>query len=79
MYLDLGVEKIIRSEDIIAVIDKKSIESSTDMDNLLKYYGSQPSQQLKGTFKSIIITKKDLYFSPFTSNTIKKRSEQSAR
>ena len=33
-------------------------------------------QQLKETYKSIIITKKQIYFSPFTSNTLKKRSEQ---
>ncbi len=69
-------------KDIIAIIDKRSVESSTestDTNDLLKHYRNQLIQEPKGTYKSIIITKDGIYFSPFTSNTIKRRSERSVR
>ncbi|WP_428910290.1 extracellular matrix regulator RemB [Niallia sp. Krafla_26] len=76
MYLDFGLDQVIHANEIIAIIDKKSIESSTELNDLLKRYNHHSIHQPNGTYKSIIITKKQVYFSPFTSNTLKKRSEQ---
>ncbi|WP_338471237.1 DUF370 domain-containing protein [Niallia sp. XMNu-256] len=73
MYLDFGVEQLIHDKEIVAIIDKKSIESSTDLNDFLKQYENHSVHQSKGTFKSIIITNNHIYFSPFTSNTLKKR------
>jgi extracellular matrix regulatory protein B len=76
VYLDFGLDQIINANDIIAIIDKKSFETATAMNDLLSRYGDYSIQQPRGTFKSIIITNKHIYFSPFASNTLKKRSQK---
>ena len=69
MYLDFGMDHIIKANEIIAIIDKKSFETATETNRLLNHSKHHP----KGTFKSIIITNKHIYFSPFASSTLIKR------
>lgn len=69
MYLDFGVEHIIKASEVIAIIDKKSFETATDNNDLVNHSLHHP----KGTFKSIIITNNHIYFSPFASSTLIKR------
>ena len=37
MYLDFGVDHMIKANEIIAIIDKKSFESSTNINDLLNH------------------------------------------
>ena len=72
MYLDFGVDNMIKANEIIAIIDKKSFETATDTNELLNHSIHHP----KGTFKSIIITNNHIYFSPFASSTLIKRIQK---
>jgi len=75
VYLDFGLDQIIKIKDIIAIIDKKSVESTDAINDLLKNYNSHSIHQPEGTYKSIIITNNHIYFSPLATNTLKKRSQ----
>ncbi|WEG12779.1 DUF370 domain-containing protein [Pullulanibacillus sp. KACC 23026] len=77
MYIHLGEDLLIKTSDIIAIFDfglieenslnQLFIESSIEKHQLIDIGGKQT--------KSIIITTDCIYFSPFTSSTLKKRSE----
>jgi hypothetical protein len=75
LYIHFGEEIIIHEKDIIAIIDKKSVELSESMNDLLSH-DEHSIQKLGKSFKSIIITTKNIYFSPLTSNTLKKRFDK---
>lgn len=70
MYIHIGEDHMVRVREIIAIIDKDSAASgfqeTGDAINLSK-----------GPFKSVVITEKDVYLSPLSSTTLKKRSAQS--
>lgn len=72
MYLDFGVEHMIKADEIIAIIDKKSFETATDSNDLINHSIHHP----KETYKSIIITNNHIYFSPFASSTLIKRIQK---
>lgn len=76
MYIHFGEETIVKAKDIIAIIDKKSFQSSSLMDDLLSRYPNHTIQELKGPYKSIVITTEQIYFSPLASSTLKKRSQK---
>lgn len=76
MYIHFGEETIIKTKDIIAIIDKNSFTSSTNMDNFLQQYKSQSEHFAKGSYKSVIVTTDQIYFSPLASSTLKKRSQK---
>ncbi|MCU9613491.1 DUF370 domain-containing protein [Caldibacillus lycopersici] len=71
MYISIGENLVIRSSDIIAIIDKSAWDynmeinhfSSNNLDNAL----------LKRNYKSVIITNDNTFLSPFSPNTLKKR------
>lgn len=74
MYLHVGEEITIHTKEIIAIIDKHSIRSSPLMDKFIHHHQAQIMNLTKGNYKSIVITKDKVYFSPFSSGTLKKRS-----
>ncbi|WP_071393104.1 extracellular matrix regulator RemB [Bacillus tuaregi] len=76
MYIHFGEETIVKTKDIIAIIDKNSFTSSTNMDDFLQQYKNQSEHLIKGSFKSVIVTTEQLYFSPLASSTLKKRSQK---
>lgn len=76
MYIHFGEETVLKARDIIAIIDKESIHSSTEMENFFQQYEDDATQRVKGTFKSIIITTEHIYFSPLASSTLKKRTQK---
>ena len=69
MYIHIGEDHMVRVREIIAIIDKDSAASgaqkTADAINLSK-----------GPFKSVVITEKNVYLSPLSSTTLKKRSAQ---
>ncbi|WP_043934291.1 extracellular matrix regulator RemB [Bacillus sp. EB01] len=67
MYIHIGEDHMVRASEIIAIIDKDSavVPETGKSINLSK-----------GSFKSVVITEKNVYLSPLASSTLKKRSYQ---
>lgn len=70
MYVHLGEDILVKDKDIVAIIDKDSVNSSQDMEKQLDCLNNSSTHL---TFKSIVITKNNVYCSPLSSGTIKKR------
>jgi extracellular matrix regulatory protein B len=76
MYIHIGEEILVRSKDIIAILDKDSVRSSQNIQEFLQHNVKQTENLSKNPFKSIVITKEKVYLSPLASATLKKRSQQ---
>lgn len=74
MYLHVGEDFTIKTADIIAIIDKKSLNTSPLMNEFLDYHKQRVINVANKKFKSIVITLDNVYFSPFSSGTLRKRS-----
>ncbi|WP_147535984.1 extracellular matrix regulator RemB [Bacillus marasmi] len=75
MYLHVGEEITVHTKEIIAIIDKHSIRSSPLMEKFIQQRKDQIINLTKGNYKSVVITSNKVYFSPFSSGTLKKRSK----
>ncbi|WP_279326260.1 extracellular matrix regulator RemB [Bacillus litorisediminis] len=70
MYLHVGEEMVVRTDDIVAIID----ESSSDfIMEFITNNNDKIHRLSKGVIKSFVITKDFIYQSPFSSQTLKKR------
>ncbi|KAB2330827.1 DUF370 domain-containing protein [Cytobacillus depressus] len=78
MYIHVGEDILVRSKDIIAILDKRSVHSSKAIVEFLERRNQSIINLAKGSYKSVVITTKKIYFSPLASSTLKKRSTQSA-
>jgi extracellular matrix regulatory protein B len=76
MYIHIGEEILVRSKDIIAILDKDSVHSSQNIQEFLQHNEKQTENLSKNPFKSIVITKEKVYLSPLASATLKKRTQQ---
>lgn len=74
MYLHVGEEVLVRTKDIIAILDIDSANSSPFMEEFVTRQSQQIVHLTKGTVKSIVITGNHIYYSPLASGTLKKRS-----
>jgi len=75
MFIHIGDDHLIRSRNIIAIIEFDVMISSTMMKQMLTVY--EKNNQLVGSMenaKSLIITTDKIYFSQLTVLTLKKRS-----
>ncbi|HAQ08779.1 MAG TPA: DUF370 domain-containing protein [Bacillus bacterium] len=74
MYLHVGEEVLVRTKDIISILDIESANSSPFMEEFITRQ-SQPIVHLtKGAVTSIVVTGSHIYYSPLASGTLKKRS-----
>ena len=74
MFIELDDEHIIRSEDVVTILDIQLTKTSIKLKSLLKYKKSQ--NELMGdpeTGKAVIITDEYIYYSPQSPLTLKKR------
>lgn len=77
MFIHLGGDMVIRSNKIIGILDYQSNSLSNDNENFL----SLNSEKKKVVYisedkpKSIIITGHEIYLSPISSHTLKRRAE----
>ncbi|AYA74004.1 DUF370 domain-containing protein [Bacillus sp. Y1] len=74
MYVHIGEETLVRAIDIVAIISKESVVSSSQMNEFLMHDRLVVVDLSKGGYKSIVITKDKIYYSPLSSGTLKKRS-----
>ncbi|WP_108672285.1 extracellular matrix regulator RemB [Peribacillus acanthi] len=75
MYLHIGEDILVKTKDIVAILDKQLLNHSSMMEEFFKQAGNSEVMS-KGSIKSIIVTKEQLFFSPLSSSTLMKRSTQ---
>lgn len=75
MFIHIGNDHIIRSRDIVTIINYDMLESSTITDKMMEQMGMVDN--IKGdkkTAKSIIVTVDQIYYCSLSVTTLKKRS-----
>ncbi|KOP71579.1 extracellular matrix regulator RemB [Cytobacillus solani] len=77
MYIHVGEDILVRSKDIIAILDKESVNSSKYIEEFLECQNDSVVNLSKGSFKSVVITSKKVYFSSLASGTLKRRTQHS--
>ncbi len=75
MFIHLGGDTVIRSKDVIAILDRQ-VETSETTGEFLTYYHQQDKVEeiAKEMTKSIVITAEKVYLSPISSTTLKRRA-----
>lgn len=76
MFIHLGGDTVIRSKDIIAILDKQVKETSEITESFLDFHAAaeQEEEKIKDMTKAIVITTDQIYFSPISSATLKRRA-----
>lgn len=76
MFVHLGGDIVIRSKDIIAILDRQVRETSETTDDFLSFYeqSKEVEEIVKEMTKSIVITTNQIYYSPISSTTLKRRA-----
>ncbi|AVQ97533.1 DUF370 domain-containing protein [Oceanobacillus iheyensis] len=75
MFIHIGNDNVIRSQDVVAIIDYNLISSSTIMEEMMKNAGKE--KKVVGPTvdaKSVMITKEIIYYSTLSVSTLKKRA-----
>ncbi|WP_096156156.1 MULTISPECIES: extracellular matrix regulator RemB [Bacillus] len=76
MYLHIGEEVMIRASKIIAILDKRLLQSNWQ--EMLPIHMSKKIKNIsKQDIKSVVITDESIYLSPLASTTLKKRIDTS--
>ena len=76
MYIHIGEDINIRARDIISILDKESANNSPLVEEFISHRKDKVINLSKNPFKSVIITFNNVYLSPISSGTLKKRSNQ---
>ncbi|RDI40866.1 extracellular matrix regulator RemB [Falsibacillus pallidus] len=79
MYVHVGEDVMVRTDEIIAILDKNSVQASEDIKQFLQQKEKMVQNLAKNAFKSLVITNKEIYLSPLASTTLKKRSTKGNR
>lgn len=75
MFIHIGNGNVIRSQDVVAIIDYHFISSSTIMEEMV--IKAKKQKKLVGPTvdtKSVMITKDIIYYSTLSVSTLKKRA-----
>lgn len=67
VYLYLGEEKVIRADDLVAIIDLKQASAEETIDGNIEILDHD------STVKSLVITKYKQYYSSISATTLKKK------
>ncbi|MGP7819571.1 extracellular matrix regulator RemB [Niallia sp. 01092] len=74
MYVHIGENILVRTLEIITILDKQTMASSEITNEFLEKHKKAIVHAENDAYKSIVITQDTIYFSPIASNTLKKRS-----
>ena len=77
MYIHLGGDKIIRSSELIAILDVAG-DKPSNQDKMFFTHAEQEKAVEKigdEDAKSLVVTEMKLYYSPISSSTLKKRAK----
>ncbi|MFA1819625.1 extracellular matrix regulator RemB [Virgibacillus oceani] len=75
MFIHIGNDNAIRSQDVIAILDYNLISSSIIMEELME--GSEKEGKVVGLeseAKSVMVTRDIIYYSSLSVTTLKKRA-----
>lgn len=77
MFIHLGGNTLIRSKEVVAIINAENALGASSTKEFLKTAHEEGFvERLEGDeFKSVIITDRTVYLSPISSLTLKKRAE----
>lgn len=77
MFIHLGGDMVLNAESIVAIIDHNSQDLSEENQNFLKVKKKQKAtvKVTEDTPKSFVITRDEVYLSPISSHTLKRRAE----
>lgn len=73
MFIHIGNGNVIRSKDIVSIVDHNIISSSTIMEEMMTANKEEILGPKVGA-KSVVITNNQLYFSTLSVATLKKRA-----
>ncbi|MGE8204769.1 extracellular matrix regulator RemB [Heyndrickxia sp. NPDC080065] len=73
MYLHVGEDVLVRTDEIITILDKGTVKDSVIIQEFLQEKKKNTVNLSKGEFKSLVITDHQYYLSPLASNTLLKR------
>jgi len=76
LYLHIGEDTLVRTSEIIAILDKESTGFSDVLEEFLKRQNLDVVHLSKKQYKSIVITTDQVYYSPLAAGTLKKRSQK---
>jgi extracellular matrix regulatory protein B len=76
VFIHLGGDTVIRSKDVIAILDRQVKETSETIGEFLEFYQQEDKVEeiAKDMSKSIVITNEKVYLSPISSSTLKRRA-----
>lgn len=76
MFIHLGKDTVVLSDEVIAIIDFNMYEASKINQNFIKQYEENDGLVKLGEekTKSFVVTKNKIFCSPISSYTIKKRA-----
>jgi extracellular matrix regulatory protein B len=77
LFIHLGEDVVVQARDVVTILDGQVLESSTITSEFLhKQHAQKPVVKITNDFiKSIVITDKQIYFSPLSSSTLKRRAQ----
>ncbi|TDQ38336.1 extracellular matrix regulator RemB [Aureibacillus halotolerans] len=77
MFIHIGEDVVVRSEDVVAILDRVLLDSSLITQEFINE--TQKDRLVfdlaEGMTKSIVVMKEAVYFSPLSSVTLKKRAD----
>ncbi|MFG6113604.1 extracellular matrix regulator RemB [Halobacillus sp. MO56] len=80
MFIHIGDDQVIRSKEVVAIIDHTLISSSSIIEEMI--YNQRKEKNVVETqtqeAKAIVITDDQIYFSPLSVMTLKKRANMMA-
>src|SRR5699024_1986290 len=75
MFIHIGNDHVIRSRDIVTIINYDMVESSTITDKIMGQMGNVDKiEGIEEEAKSIIVTVDQIYYCTLSVTTLKKRS-----
>lgn len=76
MFMFIGNDQVLQTDKIISIIDFQLLKSSTKVMDMMNHkYEQKAVHGNKSDAKSIIVTDHDIYYSPLSILTLKKREE----
>jgi extracellular matrix regulatory protein B len=76
MYLHIGEDILVHTDEIVAILDKKLLDSSPILAEFLQQKADITIHLTEKSIKSIVVTTKHVYYSPLASVTLTKRAQQ---
>ncbi|MFD2707223.1 extracellular matrix regulator RemB [Salibacterium lacus] len=76
MFIHLGGDKVIRSKDVITIVDQDTHDSSSITQQFLSSRAEEDVERISSEqTKSVVVTTEKIYLSPISTLTLKRRAQ----